>query len=224
MSLIGGYGSDYRRAVLFQRLLKRDRAKAFESAVGGAFDKFGELERDLLFNEGLAEDGFLVDVGCGAGRLATRLTEFPRLRYLGIDVASDLLQFAREQTGRADWRFEIVSRSEIPLGDGEATACCAFSLFTHLPEAVCLDYLKEMRRVLAHGGVAVFSFLDPNVSAFDRMLKGGWMKQLLRRTLYAPNVAYSVETISDWARQTGFNVKRIESLSPLGQSLAVFGD
>lgn len=100
--------------------------------------------------------------------------------------------------------------------------CAAFSLFTHLPETICLEYLSEMRRVLAPGGVAVFTFLDPSVAAFDRMLKGGWSRWLLRRTLYAQNVGYPVETVTDWANRTGFKIVRIESLSTLGQSLAVF--
>lgn len=222
MSLIGGYGSDYRRAVLFQRLLKSDRTRAFEASVGGAFEKIGKVERDILFGAGLAEDGFIVDIGCGAGRLAAQLREYSKLRYLGIDVVPALLEFAREQSRRADWRFEIVSRSAIPCSDGEATACVAFSLFTHLPEAACLDYLREMRRVLKPSGIAIFSFLDPSVRAYDRMLKGGWTKQVLRRTFYAPNVGYSPEKIADWAQVTGFKVERIESLSALGQSLAVF--
>ncbi len=222
MSLIGGYGSDYRRAVLFQRLLKRDRARAFEASVGGDFEKFGKAERDILLSNGLAEDGFVVDVGCGAGRLAAQLKEFPRLRYLGVDVVPELLDFAREQAGRPDWRFEIVTRSAIPCADGEATACVAFSLFTHLPDAACLDYLREMRRVLTPGGVAVFSFLDPAVPAYDRMLKQDWRKKLLRRTLFAPNVGHSADTIAGWARSAEFRVRSIESVSPLGQSLAVF--
>lgn len=222
MSLIGGYGSDYRRAVLFQRLLKGDRARAFEASVGGDFDGFGRIERDILFTEGLAEDGFVVDVGCGAGRLAAQLKQHAALRYLGVDVVPELLDFAREQAGRADWRFEIVSRTEIPCGDGQATACVAFSLFTHLPDAACLDYLREMRRVLAPGGAAIFSFLDPSVRDYDPMLKADWKRRLLRRTVFAPNLGHSVRTIEDWARQTGFRVRRIESVTPLGQSLAVF--
>lgn len=146
----------------------------------------------------------------------------PQLRYLGLDIVPALLEFAREQSQRADWKFEIVSRSAVPCEDGKATACVAFSLFTHLPEAVCLDYLHEMRRVLAPSGVAIFSFLDPSVAAYDRMRKSGWKRKLLRRTLYAPNVGYSVETVVEWARRTRFNVARIESVSALGQSLAVF--
>lgn len=105
----------------------------------------------------------------------------------------------------------------------EATACVAFSLFTHLPETTCLDYLREMRRALKPGGIAIFSFFDPSVAAFDRMLKGGWTRRLLRRTLYAPNVGYSPETVADWARRTGFSIVRIESVSAIGQSLAVLG-
>ncbi|MEK7265676.1 MAG: class I SAM-dependent methyltransferase [Pseudomonadota bacterium] len=222
MSLFGRYGSDYRRVVFFQRLIKPSREKAFEAAVGGAFDQIGELERDLLVAEGLRDDGLIVDIGCGAGRLAVRLRDRPQLSYVGIDVVPELLEFAKQAAQRPDWRFDLVSKTEIPCDAGAASMCAAFSVFTHLPENTCLAYLAEMRRVLKRDGVAVFSFLDADLPAHQKLLRDGVRCFLLTRTAFARNIGYSKGRISEWAARSGFAVKRIESPSRLGQSIAVF--
>ena len=223
MSLFGRYGSDYRRVVFFQRLHKPSRAQAFEAAVGGEFDRIGEIERDLLIAEGLRDDGLIVDIGCGAGRLAVRLRDRPDLAYVGLDVVPELLEFARKAAQRPDWRFELVSRTGIPCDTGAASMCAAFSVFTHLPENICLEYLAEMRRVLKQDGVAVFSFLDAELAEHQPLLRDGVRRFILTRTAFARNIGYSRQRISDWAARCGFTVKRIESPSRLGQSIAVFG-
>ncbi len=222
MALFGGYGSDYRRVVLFQRLLKGSRDDAYAAAVGGAFDAVGAVEAALLDAAGLGGDSLIIDIGCGAGRLATALRDRPQLSYLGIDVVPELIDHARAAAGRPDWRFERVAKTEIPAADASADFCAAFSVFTHLPENVCLDYLAEMRRVLRPGGRAVFSFLDPAVDRHRRLVRGGALRAILTRTIFARNVGYAPARIEEWAGATGFKVNAIESPSRLGQSLAVF--
>jgi hypothetical protein len=44
--------------------------EALEAAIGdGDFDAFGLLETELLIDSGLTPSSYLVDVGCGSGRL-----------------------------------------------------------------------------------------------------------------------------------------------------------
>src|SRR5579859_4132641 len=78
---------------------------ALEAAVGGEFVTIGKLECALLRSLGLAGDGFVVDVGCGSGRLAVQLAALPELRYLGTDVVPELLDHARALTRRDDCSF-----------------------------------------------------------------------------------------------------------------------
>src|ERR687886_620443 len=69
------------------RLLKLyPRDRAMELAIGGSFRAIGILERELLIMCGLTPDSSLVDVGCGAGRLAVTLKDYRRGSYLGTDV------------------------------------------------------------------------------------------------------------------------------------------
>ncbi len=59
--------------------LPEDDAAA--QAVGGNYEHFGVLEHALLRGEGLRDGSAIVDVGCGSGRLATKLVY--RARFSG---------------------------------------------------------------------------------------------------------------------------------------------
>src|SRR5437868_14740335 len=62
---------------------------AMRLAPGGEFEAIGILERELLIQHGLQRDGYLIDVGCGPGRLARPLSEYLDGKYLGIDVVPE---------------------------------------------------------------------------------------------------------------------------------------
>lgn len=223
--MFGSYGADYRRAVLWQRFLKKDRKKAYEAAVGGAFDGAGLMLLNILRAHGFADKGAVVDIGCGAGRLTAQMAALPDVSYLGLDVVPELLENARAVANRPDWRFEIVDRTHIPAEDASADLCVFFSVFTHLPEAVCLDYLREARRVLKPGGRAIFSFLDPDLAGHARPLRRNLVRLVATRTVYARNVGWTHERLQSWARRLAFDVAAIESSDPRGevsQSVAVF--
>ena len=137
-----------------------DPTKAMSMAVGGNYDAVGILERELLIQHGLQPNDYLIDVGCGSGRLTKPLAEYLHGRYLGIDVEGELVDFASRQAARPDWRFEVTEGSLIPEQDGQADMICFFSVFTHLLHEESYRYLGEARRVLKPGGIIVFSFLE----------------------------------------------------------------
>ena len=55
--------------------LPEDDAAA--QAVGGSYEHYGVLEHALLRGEGLRDGSAVIDVSCGSGRLATKLTRYP---------------------------------------------------------------------------------------------------------------------------------------------------
>lgn len=141
----------------------RTHDEIMEMAVGGSFEAIGILERELLVQHGLGQDGYLIDVGCGSGRLARPLSGYLRGRYLGIDVVPSLVEHAQERAGRPDWRFEVTEGFSIPEEAERADMVCFFSVFTHLRHEETYHYLREAKRVLRPGGKIVFSFLEfPN--------------------------------------------------------------
>jgi len=133
---------------------------AAKLAVGGDFEAVGIIEREALRYYGLSETGYLIDVGCGSGRLAIPLARDFHGRYLGTDVVPSFIEFAANAVSRPDWRFELVDSIVIPEVDNSADMVCFFSVFTHLLHEQTYLYLEEARRVLKPGGKVVFSFLE----------------------------------------------------------------
>lgn len=146
---------------LVKSLLKRQSVDlAMSAAVGGEFEAIGMLERELLIYLGLETDEYLIDVGCGSGRLAKSLSQYLGGSYLGIDIVPELLEYAAKITRRPDWRFEVAPGLSIPENNGQADMVCFFSVFTHLLHEHSYLYLKEAKRVLKPSGKIVFSFLE----------------------------------------------------------------
>jgi SAM-dependent methyltransferase len=149
----------YRRLV--QALRQQHPADlAMQLAVGGDFENFGLLECALLQHCGLQRDDYLIDVGCGSGRLAKPLSAYLLGRYLGTDIVPELLAHAHSLVHRPDWRFELTQGTHIPEDEGVADMVCFFSVFTHLLHEHSFVYLREARRVLKPGGKIVISFLE----------------------------------------------------------------
>lgn len=149
----------------YKKLVKKlegqhNKKEAMSLSVGGNFDAIGILERELLIQHGLMKDGYLIDVGCGSGRLAQALPEYLAGRYLGVDIVPDLVDHARSLADRPDWRFEVSDGLKIPAEENDADIVCFFSVFTHLLHEHSFEYLREAKRVLKPGGKIIFSFLE----------------------------------------------------------------
>lgn len=134
---------------------------AMEWAIGDGFEQQGAVQFALLRHYGLARDGYLIDVGCGSGRLAKPLSAYLDGEYLGFDLVPDLVAHARRITAnRPHWRFEVIDHIEIPEADDRADMVCFFSVMTHLRHEQSFWYLEEAKRVLKPGGLILFSFLE----------------------------------------------------------------
>ena len=138
---------------------KQER-EAMSLAVGGNYDTVGILERELLIQHGLKKNDYLIDVGCGSGRLTKPLSDYLKGRYLGLDIEQSLVDYAKASVERPDWQFTITEGVHIPEQDSQADMICFFSVFTHLLFEETYLYLKESMRVLKPGGRIVFSFLE----------------------------------------------------------------
>jgi FkbM family methyltransferase len=134
--------------------------EAMKAAVGGHFEFIGKVEVAILRHYGLKPDDFLVDVGCGSGRLARPLSSYLRGKYSGFDVVEELVEHARLTVNRPDWRFEAIDHIGIPEADGCVDMVCFFSVLTHLLHEHSYWYLEEAKRVLKPGGKIVVSFLE----------------------------------------------------------------
>jgi SAM-dependent methyltransferase len=242
-----GYGGEegegrYRRLVETLVASNEDTDRAMHLAIGGEFEGVGLLERDLLIWQGLAPDGFVIDVGCGSGRLAAPLSGYLKGGYLGTDVVPDLLDYARRLVNRPDWRFEQAQGLAIPAPDASADIVCFFSVFTHLRHEESYVYLQEAKRVLRPQGRIIFSFLEfamnGHWAVFDGNVAGIHSDHPLNQFM-------SRDAITTWARHLDLDLIEIydgeeaniplaqpitfengetyETMGALGQSIAVLG-
>ncbi|KXU91225.1 hypothetical protein CI15_01200 [Paraburkholderia monticola] len=146
-----------------------------EMAVGGYFDAMGPIQAALVKKFGLGEDGYLIDVGCGSGRLAKPLSKIHTGRYFGFDLVPELVAHAKKISARPDWKFGVIDHIAIPEEDRAADVVCFFSVLTHLLHEQSYWYLEEAQRILKPGGRIVFSFLEldqpPHWPIFEATLK-----------------------------------------------------
>jgi 2-polyprenyl-3-methyl-5-hydroxy-6-metoxy-1,4-benzoquinol methylase len=213
--------------------------EAMRLAVGGEFDAVGKLEYYLLRSLGLRSGHFVIDVGCGSGRLAQQLAGDKSIRYLGTDVVPRLIESAKALTGRNDWEFHLVEGIRIPCPDNVADFVTFFSVLTHTTHEESFQYLQEAARCLKPGGRTVISFLEFRIpchwETFKMSLKakpGGPLVQFVDRdglTTWASHSGLRVESFFDgdkghipipeeirWENGTV-----MKSLGNLGQSVAV---
>jgi SAM-dependent methyltransferase len=178
---------------------------ALKAAVGGDFDQIGFLERELLIQHGLTPGDYLIDVGCGSGRLAKPLASYLTGKYLGLDVVPDLVEYARQIVGRPDWRFEVGEGLKIPEADAQADVVCFFSVLTHLLHEDSYLYLQEARRVLKPGGKIIFSFLEFTIPSLWPVFEASIRKR--DDPTYPLTMFMSREMINAWAAHLGLKVE-----------------
>jgi len=123
-------------------------------ALGEAFN-FWKIVRGYAERAGipLGRGRRVLDFGCGWGRMVRFfLRDLPGEDVWGADVGRDMIALCRQhfRTGR----FELVQPTPpTALPAASFDVVYAYSVFSHLNEAVSLAWIEEMARVLKPGGV-----------------------------------------------------------------------
>jgi SAM-dependent methyltransferase len=221
MSAEPHYVRDYRRLMRTMRRREATLEGAILRTTGAADLDFGSVELSILNAAGLREIGYVIDVGCGSGRLGLALRSFPNIKFMGIDIVPEMIAFAREKCERPDWRFLVVEGLSIPENDGLADYVSLFSVITHLKPQESLQYLRDAKRTLKRGGKIVASFLDRNVKDHQR-LAGGRLRQLAHRILGdgVTNTLLDESTMLVFGQRLGMSAEFIPS--PMGHKLCVY--
>lgn len=199
---------DYRRVVRRKlRKMPNDRALALAQAIGSetmeGFVAQGDSQVAVLRHHGLSDRMTVYDLGCGCGRTAQALQRSGwQGRYIGADVVRELLDELKRQC--PGYETILNETPKIVAPDASIDIVFHWSVFTHLYPAESFLYILDSFRALKPGGKLVFSFLEMEDPAHDRV----WQNNLnhLRRG----DAAQQLDTFlhRDWitrfARDAGF--------------------
>lgn len=113
--------------------------------------------------------GWVLDLGCGVGRLAVPIAQqHPRLRVMGVDISPGMVKWANAVQQERVRVYRCDGRT-IPVPDPPApyyVAAWAVDLFDHLDLDVVRGYLESVRAVLQVDAALRFQFsLDAHTEA-----------------------------------------------------------
>jgi SAM-dependent methyltransferase len=121
----------------------------------------------------------ILDVGCGTGRLALRLSrEIPRARVTGCDFSRGMLRHAQARAGSPAWVQGDAGR--LPFADGSFEAVVSTEAFHWFPDPELA--LASFHRVLATRGRLLIAFVNPAFQALSRASRvlSRWLGEPLR--------------------------------------------
>lgn len=102
-------------------------------------------------NRSFSESNFVLDWGCGPGRVAMHVLEDSRpKRFLGLDIVDATVDWAKSTL---DGDFQTC-QTEPPLdiASDSVDVIYAYSVLTHIPETLFEKWLEEISRVMVPGG------------------------------------------------------------------------
>jgi SAM-dependent methyltransferase len=188
----------YRMATPVERIVRRRSGEVLPPAHlriyyyrtwnPDAFRRACEGVRTEVISRGLRPEHRVLDIGSGIGNLALGLTDYLRGSYDGIEIHPDAVAWCQrtitpKYPAFRFHRADLVSHAYNPKGESPASAyrfpfsdrsfdfVFLGSVFTHmLPDAV-EQYIREISRLLAPGGVCVASYFllnDETRAGVDR--------------------------------------------------------
>ncbi len=177
-------------------LAKRERGSLFDSPLGiikktredynkiakhfsgTRYDVWPELEQlKPLFQNGQ----YILDWGCGNGRLLLMLREMQNIHYVGVDQSEELIAIARRKHTKeikgGQAHFYSTAKRAKKFPDNYFDIVCCIASFHHLPdEASRLALLTKIYAELKSGGKLVVLVWNLGSDWAKAQFKKGWKK------------------------------------------------
>lgn len=135
---------------------------------------------------GLVPAGRVLDLGCNNGYGSYELSRHGH-RVVGVDVSAEALDDARRRFSADNLEYRQVSGQDLPFEADSFDLITSFQVIEHIVEME--PYLREIRRVLKPGGLAVFTTpnarirLDPGMQPWNRFHVQEFTPEHLKETV-----------------------------------------
>jgi SAM-dependent methyltransferase len=130
-------------------------------------ENFINHRKVYLFFSQLVSNKVVLDVGCGTGYGTAILAE-RAAQTIGIDNSNNAITFAKRRYPKVDFRHMNAQQLRFP--DASFDLIFSSENFEHLPDQA--SHLRELRRVLKHGGLCFIA--TPNPEAFAGNKPNPW--------------------------------------------------
>jgi cyclopropane fatty-acyl-phospholipid synthase-like methyltransferase len=218
----------------------------------GSYSEIGAVELQILINNGLNPKSFLMDFGCGLGRLSTFAIDYLNSgNYLGTEISQTAISTLHDRLSESHKNqiYKIILHDAIELTELEefikqtkpVDMICAFSVFTHLPNEDTFNILLKLKEMMSNNSVLVASFIEFNNEYGKRIFLEEAEIPYRQRDLRIRNVVSTKETVLEVFKLAGYkNVKwskfdenisidleiaakyHVKNVLQLGQSVGVF--
>jgi ubiquinone/menaquinone biosynthesis C-methylase UbiE len=156
----------------------------------------------------------MLELGAGAGRNTPRYLGFDRIVLL--DYSRTQLEQAQHRLGKSDKYIYVAADVYcLPFVDDLFDGATMIRVLHHMADAP--KALKQIRNVLASGGVFILEFANKsNLKAIFRYLirRQKWNPFTLEPVEFAElNFDFHPKAVQNWLRKLGFSIERILTLS-----------
>lgn len=203
---------------------RRVRTEGHEPAIGvdasrDNWDRHGDLQLDFLILRGLKPHHRLLDIGCGAGRLARKVVPYlEEGNYHGTDLSKQAIAAARDLSlaeGWSDsspwfWCPDITGDLAEPFD-----FIWAHSVFTHLPPDKIEDVMCGAFRRLTRAGEFYWTYVPSETTERYGLTQFRATTDVYRAC--AERAGFTFEEIPEWVRAAGYEPGRWS----YGQSVAL---
>lgn len=172
-------------------MVRRDVRTLTHIEAKSYYDRFGRMQDTQAFyedaainamvtNAAMAQAQFVVEFGCGTGRLAVELLErhLPvDARYVGTEVSSTMVAIAGERLRPYANRASVMPTDgspALPVEDASVDRVIATYVFDLLGETDRTQFLAEAARVLRTEGLLCLVGITNGNNAISRAVMSAW--------------------------------------------------
>jgi SAM-dependent methyltransferase len=141
------------------------------------YDRLAERHFELICSEvELSDSSTILEIGCGVGRLLSRMQRLRHAKLIGVDISSNMIDLSRKNLLR-DSRLHLYVNSGADLSmiaSHSVDFCYANDVFIHIADIrVVNSYLAEVARILKQDGLFRFNVRELDISRMFSNSLGG---------------------------------------------------